>query len=209
MREAALTTGGALVAGVDEAGRGALAGGVFAAAVALSPEAPIIGLADSKALSASRRARLADEIRASALAWSVACADEAEIAERNILGASLLAMQRAVSMLEPAPDMVLVDGPHCPTWEPEGARRARFACRAVVGGDRLLACISAASILAKTARDAEMTALARRYPGYGFERHKGYPTRAHRRALAARGPCPAHRLGFAPVRAAYAARQGR
>ncbi len=188
------------LAGVDEAGRGALAGGVFAAAVILSPHAPVAGVADSKTLTATRRERLAERIRSLAVAWHVAWADEAEIAEHNILGASLLAMHRAVAGLSPPPRTVLVDGPHCPKWE--------FASRAVIAGDRDVQCIGAASILAKTARDRAMVALARRYPGYGFERHKGYPTAAHRRALAQLGPCAIHRLSFAPVRAAASQNNG-
>ena len=200
MPAASLTPAPERLAGVDEAGRGALAGGVYAAAVMLSPRAPISGLADSKTLGARRREALAERIRASASAWSVACADEEEIAERNILGASLLAMRRAVAALDIAPHAVLVDGPHCPAWGFGG-----FTSAAVVGGDRDVPCICAASILAKTARDRAMVRLARRYPRYGFERHKGYATPAHREALARWGACPAHRAGFAPVRAALAA----
>lgn len=184
----------ALVAGCDEAGRGPLAGPVIAAAVILNPDRPISGLADSKQLSAKRREILAAEIHAKALAWALGRAEAAEIDELNILQASLLAMQRAVAALPVAPARVLVDGQHCPA----------LSCpvQAIVRGDATEPAISAASILAKVARDREMTELHLRYPDYGFDRHKGYPTAAHRAALQAHGPCPAHRRSFAPVRAA-------
>ncbi len=180
-----------LIAGVDEAGRGPLAGPVYAAAVILDAACPIPGLRDSKQLSAAARERLAGEIRAGALAWSIASADVAEIDALNILQATLLAMRRAVEGLSRAPTEVLVDGNRCP----------KLACRAraIVGGDRDVAAISAASILAKTARDALLIELDVRYPGYGFAQHKGYGTPEHLAALARLGPSPIHRRSFAPV----------
>lgn len=187
---------GALICGVDEAGRGPLAGPVFAAAVILDPARPIAGLADSKVLTARRREALAAEIRSRALAWSVASASVEEIDTLNILRASLLAMRRAVEGLTVAPTGVEVDGPHCP--------RLAVPARGIVGGDATHAGISAASILAKVARDAEMLALHRIHPRYGFDRHKGYPTAAHLAALRAHGVCAAHRRSFAPVRALLA-----
>jgi ribonuclease HII len=189
--------------GVDEAGRGPLAGAVFAAAVILDPAKPIDGLADSKTLSEKKRDRLAIAIREHAWAYAIASASVAEIDEINILRATLLAMQRAVAGLV-RPDAaridshhaieVVVDGLHVPSVPYKG--------RAVVEGDRLIAEISAASILAKTARDAEMKTVDRAYPLYGFAQHKGYGTAQHLRALNAHGPCPHHRRSFAPVRAA-------
>lgn len=186
-----------LIAGVDEAGRGPLAGPVVAAAVVLDPCEPIDGLRDSKQLSARARERLAVLIRERAHAWSLGRADAEEIDRLNILQATLLAMSRAVEALPRDPRHVLVDGPHCP----------QLACsvEAVIGGDSCVAAISAASILAKVTRDAEMVVLDRRYPQYGFGRHKGYPTSEHREALRRHGPCPCHRRSFAPVRAALAA----
>lgn len=183
-----------LVAGVDEAGRGPLAGPVYAAAVVLPRSAPIPGLADSKLLTAQRRERLAVLIRSQALAWHVARAEVEEIDSMNILQASLLAMRRAVAGLAVAPELALIDGNQCPGLD--------CATRTIVGGDGLHACISAASILAKVDRDAEMRRLARTYPGYGFERNKGYATAAHLSALQQLGPCPVHRFSFAPVRQA-------
>jgi ribonuclease HII len=185
---------GALMAGVDEAGRGPLAGPVVAAAVMLDPDAPIDGLRDSKQLTARTRERLAGEIRERALAWSLGWADAGDIDRINILQATLLAMARAVDGLPTCPHRVLVDGLHCPELP--------CSVEAVVGGDKRFAAISAASILAKVTRDAEMVELDRRYPEYGFKRHKGYPTREHREALRRYGPCPVHRRTFAPVRAA-------
>lgn len=185
-----------LVCGVDEAGRGPLAGPVVAAAVVLDPARPVHGLADSKTLAAERREALAALIRARALAWAVASASVAEIDSLNVLRASLLAMRRAVERLALRPDRVLVDGPHCP--------ELALPVEAVVGGDAKVQAIAAASILAKVARDAEMRALARLYPEYGFERHKGYPTPAHLKALRMHGVCPIHRRSFAPVRALLA-----
>lgn len=181
-----------LVCGVDEAGRGPLAGPVVAAAVILDPARPVPGLADSKKLSALRREKLAAEIRARALAWHVAHASVEEIDGLNILQATLLAMQRAVAGLGLAPAEALIDGNHCP--------RLAIPARAIVGGDATVAEISAASILAKTVRDAGMRLLHERYPQYGFARHMGYGTAAHLAALRTHGPCAAHRKSFAPVR---------
>jgi ribonuclease HII len=183
-----------LTAGIDEAGRGPLAGPVLAAAVILDPERPVDGLKDSKKLTAARRLQLAGEIRRCALAWALGRADVAEIDRMNILRASHLAMRRAVGGLGMCPDLALVDGNLTPGLSVQTV--------AVVGGDGLLAAISAASILAKVARDEEMTALSRRYPGYGLEQHKGYCTARHLAALAELGPTPEHRRSFAPVRAA-------
>ena len=184
------------ICGVDEAGRGPLAGAVFAAAVILNPARPIGGLADSKLLTAKKRDQLAIEIRENALAFFVASASVEEIDCINILQATVLAMQRAVDGLVMRPDEVLVDGLHVP--------KINCASRAIVEGDRLIAEISAASILAKTVRDADMCAWDRRYPRYGFAQHKGYGTRAHMEALNRFGPCEIHRLSFAPVRLAAA-----
>jgi ribonuclease HII len=191
-----MTGRGALICGVDEAGRGPLAGPVYAAAVILDPARPIAGLADSKTLSAGRRETLAAEIGSRALAWGVASASVEEIDALNILQASLLAMRRAVEALAVLPTEVLVDGLHCP--------RLAVPVRAVVRGDATQAGIAAASILAKVARDAEMQALHRIHPVYGFDRHKGYPTEAHLAALRAHGACAAHRRTFGPVRALLA-----
>ena len=179
------------ICGVDEAGRGPLAGAVYAAAVILDPARPISGLRDSKKLSARQREQLADEIRLNALAWSVASASVDEIERLNILHASMLAMQRAVSGLAPAADLALIDGNRCP--------HLLIPARAIVKGDALEPCISAASILAKTERDKVMRKLADIYPQYGFERHAGYPVPEHLAALEAHGPCPAHRKLFGPV----------
>lgn len=180
------------ICGVDEAGRGPLAGPVFAACVILCEDDPIGGLADSKKLTASRRTQLAHEIRGRAAAWAIASATVEEIDALNILRASLLAMRRAVEQLAMDPEQVLVDGLHCPDL--------RFPVRAVVGGDNTVAEISAASILAKTARDAAMLELHARFPDYGFDRHKGYPTADHLEALRRFGVSPVHRRSFAPVR---------
>ena len=180
-----------LVCGVDEAGRGPLAGPVVAAAVILDPNQPIAGLNDSKKLSAKRREALAIEIRAKALAWAVAEASVEEIDRINILQASMLAMRRAVESLAVQPSRALVDGNRCP----------ELSCpvEAVVGGDGLVASIAAASILAKTVRDAEMMMLHATYPMYGFDRHKGYPTAVHVAALKEYGVSPVHRRSFGPV----------
>jgi ribonuclease HII len=179
-------------AGVDEAGRGPLAGSVFAAAVILDPARPINGLRDSKVLSASQRDVLAQAVREHSLAYAIASASPAEIDRYNILQATLLAMRRAVEALPFAPDEVLVDGNRTPVLS--------VPCRAIIKGDALVPAISAASILAKTARDAALIALDQQFPGYGFAQHKGYPTADHLAALALLGPCPEHRRSFAPVR---------
>lgn len=178
--------------GVDEAGRGPLCGPVVAAAVILDPTRPIVGLADSKKLSEKRRNQLAAEIREKALAWCVAEASVDEIDRLNILHASMLAMQRAVAGLAVAPTKVLVDGNRCP--------QLTMPCEAVVKGDALVAEISAASILAKTVRDAQLRELDRQYPQYGLAAHKGYPTAAHLAALRAHGACEIYRKSFGPVR---------
>ncbi len=188
------------VAGVDEAGRGPLAGPVFAAAVILDPAAPIEGLDDSKRLSARRRQALAQRIRAQAVACCVAEASVEEIDRLNILQASLLAMRRAVAGLAVRPGCVRVDGRMLPPG-------LGVPAEAVVGGDARLPEISAASILAKVARDARLEALEHAYPGYGFARHKGYPTPQHLAALARLGPSPVHRRSFAPVRRLLEARE--
>jgi len=182
-----------LLCGVDEAGRGPLAGAVFAAAVVLDPARPRINhLIDSKQLDEAEREVLAVRIRERAMCWAVASASVEEIDRLNILGASLLAMQRAIVALNVKPDEVCVDGLHVP-------RGVEAPCRAIVKGDRLVAAISAASILAKVARDAEMLALDARYPAYGFAQHKGYPTPEHLAALRAHGPSEIHRRSFEPV----------
>ena len=181
-----------LLCGVDEAGRGPLAGPVCAAAVILSAANPIAGLADSKKLSERQRERLALMIRERALAWAVAYADVAEIDRLNILHATLLAMRRAVHALHIKPQQVLVDGLYCP--------QTGIPSKAIVKGDSKIAAISAASILAKTARDAVMFELHKAYPQYGFADHKGYPTAAHLTALSEHGVSAAHRKSFRPVR---------
>jgi ribonuclease HII len=186
-----------LVAGVDEAGRGPLAGPVYAAAVVLDPARPIRGLADSKQLTADRREVLAARIRERALAWHVAWADVEEIDALNILGATLLAMRRAVLGLRLRPALVLVDGNCLPT-----VRDCCDAAETVVQGDALVRAISAASILAKCARDALMGTLEQAYPGYQLVTHKGYATPDHLEALGRLGPCAVHRSSFEPVRAA-------
>ena len=183
-----------LCAGVDEAGRGPLAGSVVAAAVILDPDCPIAGLADSKALSAEKRSQLSPEIRKTALAWSIGEADVREIDRLNILKATFLAMMRAIDGLSLKPSLCLIDGNQCP---PVG-----IPCEAIVKGDQKVAAISAASILAKVWRDEQMLALDREYPQYGFARHKGYPTKAHREALKQFGPSAVHRYSFAPVKSA-------
>ena len=187
------------VAGVDEAGRGPLAGPVVAAAVILRPERPVSGLADSKQLSARRRDQIADAIRTEALAWSVAWADAAEIDALNILGATMLAMRRAILGLPILPAAVQVDGNRLPAL---GIGQHAPAGEAIVGGDAKVPAISAASILAKTARDRIMLDMDRLYPDYGFARHKGYGTAVHRERLQQHGPCAQHRRSFAPVRLA-------
>lgn len=183
-----------LVAGVDEVGRGPLAGAVVAAAVILDPNQPITGLADSKKLSAKRREQLAVEIRSKALAWSLGRAEVEEIDRINILQATFLAMQRALEGLALRPDLVKIDGNRCP--------KLPYTMQAIVGGDATVAEISAASILAKVARDAELVALDREYPQYGFAKHKGYGTVQHLAALRQFGVTPHHRVSFAPVKKA-------
>ncbi len=180
-----------LVCGIDEAGRGPLAGPVVAAAVILNPARPIAGLNDSKKLSEKRREALALEIREKALAWAVAEASVEEIDRLNILHATFLAMQRAVAALSVPPERAMVDGNRCP--------KLTIPVEAVVKGDGKIASIAAASILAKTVRDAGMLALHTAYPQYGFDRHMGYPTAAHFAALEAHGASPVHRRSFAPV----------
>lgn len=185
-----------IVAGVDEAGRGPLAGPVIAAAVILHPERPIVGLADSKLLSPRRRDALAAQIREQAWAFAVAAASVEEIDRLNILQASLLAMQRAVAALTMPPHEIIVDGNRCPVFA--------VPCRAIVKGDQTEPAISAASILAKVQRDGLMVELDAQFPGYGFAKHKGYPSKDHVERLRALGPSPHHRVSFAPVRAAIA-----
>ena len=181
-----------LVAGVDEAGRGPLAGPVVAGAVILDPRKSIDGLQDSKRLTAARREVLYEEIREKAMAWAVASADVGEIDRINILQATMLAMQRAVAALLPAAEYALIDGNRCPV----------LACpaEAIVKGDSRVPAISAASIMAKVTRDREMLSLDLQYPGYGLARHKGYPSKAHIEALETLGVTPIHRRSYAPVR---------
>lgn len=189
-----------LICGVDEAGRGPLAGAVYAAAVILNPEAPIQGLADSKKLSEKKRDVLAVEIKQYALAWAIASASVEEIDRINILQASLLAMQRAIEAMiiqfnissDPNTLLVQVDGNKCPKID--------LPCEAIVKGDSKVQAISAASILAKTTRDAELYKLDKQYPMYGFAQHKGYPTAAHMALLQQHGVSPVHRRSYAPVR---------
>jgi ribonuclease HII len=187
----------ARLAGVDEAGRGPLAGPVVAAAVVLDPARPIAGLADSKVLEAAERERLAVLIRGQARAWGVGWADAEEIDSLNILQATFLAMRRALLALIAPPTHIVVDGNRLPRHADLG-----FGCtiEAVVKGDAKIAAISAASILAKTVRDAQMQQLDTRYPGFSLSSHKGYPTPAHVRAIEALGPSPLHRKSFEPVR---------
>ena len=190
-----------LICGVDEAGRGPLAGSVYAAAVILDNNNPIVGLADSKKLSEKKRDFLSVEIKTKALAWGIASCTCQEIDEINILQASLLAMKRAIeamqvefgAILGSQSILVQVDGNKCP--------KISLPCEAIVKGDSKVQAISAASILAKVARDAELYALDKLYPKYGFSKHKGYPSRAHLLALRTHGICPQHRLSYAPVRA--------
>ena len=184
------------VAGVDEAGRGPLAGPVVAGAVILDPARPIPGITDSKALSAARRTALAAEIRAHSLAWGLGWADAAEIDALNVLEATFLAMRRALQALRSAPAHVIVDGNRCPRLA-----GLPFECsvEAIVKGDAKVVCVGAASILAKTARDEYMVAADRLYPGYGFAGHKGYGTAVHMANLRRLGPCPLHRRSYAPV----------
>ena len=182
----------ALVAGVDEVGRGPLCGAVVTAAVILDPARPILGLNDSKKLTAARREQLFDEICEKALSWCIARAEVEEIDQLNILHATMLAMQRAVAGLHITPKLALIDGNRCPVLDVPSA--------AVVKGDSQVPAIAAASILAKVSRDREMQAIDRQYPGYGIAGHKGYPTPVHLEALQRLGPTPIHRRSFAPVR---------
>ncbi len=182
-----------LIAGVDEVGRGPLVGAVVTAAVILDPERPITGLADSKKLSEKKRLLLAEEIKEKALAWSLGRAEATEIDQLNILQATMLAMCRAVQGLHIQPDYVLIDGNRIPA-------ALNIAAQAVVKGDSLVAEISAASILAKVVRDQEMLLLHQKYPQYGFDRHKGYPTKLHLEALEKYGILSEHRQSFAPVK---------
>lgn len=182
-----------IIAGTDEAGRGPLVGSVVAAAVILDPNNPIEGLNDSKKLTEKKREKLFVEIQEKALAWAIAESSAKEIDGLNILQASLLAMRRAVEKLHIQPDHVLVDG----NKEPKGLL---MSCEAVVGGDAIHAEISAASILAKVTRDHDMVELDRKYPQYGFAKHKGYPTKAHFKAIAQHGVIDEHRRSFGPVR---------
>ena len=182
-----------MICGVDEAGRGPLAGAVFAAAVILDPAHPIAGLRDSKKLSEAKRDLLAIEIKKHALAWCIAEASETEIDQLNILQATMLAMQRAVLGLSVTPELALIDGNRCP--------HLPMAAQAIVKGDDKVEAISAASILAKTARDAALMALHVQYPQYAFDQHKGYPTALHLERLREHGISPVHRLTYAPVRA--------
>ena len=185
------------VAGVDEAGRGPLAGPVVAAAVVLDPARPIEGLRDSKLLSARARLRLAKKIRTHALAFSLGLATVAEIDAMNILQASLIAMERAVLGLSLTPTLLRIDGNQIPKF---ANCQATYNAEPVIGGDRTVPAISAASILAKVCRDRLVIRLHRRFPVYGLDRNKGYPTPEHLRALEAHGPCAVHRRSFAPIR---------
>lgn len=183
-----------MIAGVDEAGRGPLAGPVYAAAVILDGNHLIEGLADSKRLSRKRREGLFEQIQTDSLAWSIATASVEEIDQYNILQATYIAMRRAVEGLQRVPDLVKVDGNRVPPWD--------YKAEAVVGGDACVAEISAASILAKVARDRHMEAMARQYPDYGFAEHKGYPTQKHLAALRCHGACKIHRQSYLPVQQA-------
>jgi len=185
----------ALITGVDEVGRGPLAGPVVAAAVILPAQHSLNGLTDSKKLTEKQRVRLAAEIQQQAIGWALGRAEVAEIDSINILQASLLAMQRAVLALPVITEQVLVDGNHCPSLP------ATYQVEAIIKGDSTVPAISAASIIAKVTRDAEMVALDAEFPGYGFAQHKGYPTPAHRAALKTLGVTPIHRRSFAPVQA--------
>lgn len=181
-----------LICGVDEAGRGPLAGAVYAAAVILDPDKPIDGLRDSKKLTETRRNVLAEQIKANSLAWSIAFCTESEIDMLNILQASMLAMRRAVEALNPVPTLALIDGNRCPVMP--------IRSEAIVKGDDKVAAISAASILAKTARDASLMQLHEQFPHYAFDQHKGYPTALHLERLRLHGVSPVHRKSYAPVR---------
>lgn len=184
---------GEVICGVDEAGRGPLAGPVFAAAVILDPAQPIEGLRDSKKLSEAKRDALAVQIKMRALSWSIAQCSEQEIDSLNILQATMLAMRRAVEGLKIMPTLALIDGNRCPVLS--------IRSEAIISGDDTVAAISAASILAKTARDAALMVLHAEYPDYGFDQHKGYPTALHLERLRLHGVSPVHRKSYAPVRA--------
>ncbi len=190
---AALIAQYGVIAGVDEAGRGPLAGPVFAAAVILDPNVPLPEVADSKKLTPKKRDELALQIKEQALAWCIASASTDEIDEINILQATMLAMRRACEQLPIRPELILVDGNRVPTGLTSPAR-------AVIKGDDLVSAISAASILAKTARDAACLIMHEQYPLYAFDQHKGYGTKLHKERLLEHGPCPEHRRSFAPVR---------
>jgi len=194
MRRTPLEPGPAWVAGVDEAGRGPLAGPVVVAAVILAADSRFEGLDDSKRVRPDRRERLFEEICASAVAYAIVCVEVEEIERVNILTATLNGMQRSVNGLSPAPALVMIDGNRAP--------ELHCAVRTIIGGDRWVPAISAASILAKVTRDRIMLDWHREYPEYGFDRHKGYPTPQHLELLKRLGPCPIHRRSFAPVRAA-------
>ena len=189
------------IAGVDEAGRGPLAGPVVAAAVVIGPRRLIAGIRDSKLLSVRQRENLAETIREQAIAWSIGTADPGEIDELNILQATMLAMRRALLGLAVSPDHVRIDG----NRSPQVGDDCSWTTETVIGGDRICPLIGAASILAKVHRDELMIGLHRQYPEYGFDRHKGYPTADHRAALQRYGPCAQHRMSFRPVRAVGAA----
>ena len=201
-RYSALKSGNIVVAGVDEAGRGPLAGPVVAAAVVLGEANPIEGLNDSKCLSVKQRQHLAPIIRQRAQAFAVALAEPKEIDELNILEASLLAMERAILRLDIKLDVVLIDGNQIPRFS---SQPVRFSIESVISGDRTVEAISAASILAKICRDRLMQRWHRRFPGYGFDQNKGYPTPTHLKLLRTLGPCCIHRKSFSPVREAYEA----
>ena len=186
------STDAELVAGVDEVGRGPLAGPVVTAAVILDPARPIAGLADSKAMTEKKRERLFDEIKEKALAWAIGRCEVEEIDKLNILQATMVAMQRAVAGLNPQPEHALIDGNRCP--------QLPCSCEFVIKGDSKVPAISAASILAKVTRDREMVELDLKYPGYGLAGHKGYPTKTHIQALIELGVTPIHRRSFGPVR---------
>ncbi|MCG8669304.1 MAG: ribonuclease HII [Pseudomonadales bacterium] len=192
MQDALNFSNGELIAGVDEVGRGPLAGAVVAAAVILDPNQPIEGLTDSKKLTEKKRDLLFEEIKQKALAWALGRAEVDEIDELNILHASMLAMERAVKALDPQPTYALIDGNRCPNLPCPG--------EPIIKGDLTEPAISAASILAKVTRDREMVALDETYPGYGLAKHKGYPTKVHMDALAELGPTEIHRRSFGPVK---------
>ena len=203
-RDALMSSSKLMVAGIDEAGRGPLAGPVVAAAVVLDPARPIAGLRDSKKLSASRRTLLAVEIRRCALSYAVAWADPAEIDELNIMRATMLAMRRATLGLHIRPAHLQIDGNRCPDFAGTGLN---CSSEALIGGDDLVPAISAASILAKVARDGFMARQHQIYPQYNFASHKGYPTAEHRQALKRHGACPLHRVSFEPVRSVTEAKK--